>query len=108
MATAARLVTGEHRHDLRASLRRGERRSHRHSWRYGTKRTRHLALQHRSRDGMGTSAQTIADPTDTPGRDAFGDRDESRGGQSLLCFAATGKVRTRWRRRRRPAVYVLD
>src|SRR5258706_13603560 len=99
MATAAGLVTGEHRHDLRASLRRAERRMLRHHWRYGTERTRHLALQPRSCDGMGTSAQTIADPTDTRGCDAFGDRDESRGGQSLLCFAATGKVRTRWRRR---------
>jgi nucleoside-diphosphate-sugar epimerase len=74
---AALLVTGEHRHDLRAPLRRAERRSQRSDRRFRTKRAGHLAIQHRCRDFMGARAERIPHAEHAQGVNALSDRDES-------------------------------
>ena len=45
-ATASRMASGEHRHDLLASIRRTQRRNHRHHWWVRSGRSGHLAIQH--------------------------------------------------------------
>ena len=76
-ASAARVAAGEHGHDLRTSIRSSKRRAHRHSWRPGIERPRHVAIQHRRRAGVGTGLRGGRDgwnPEDCP---SIGDDAES-------------------------------
>ena len=103
------LAAGQHRHDLRAPLRRAERRSHRHHRRQRTGRAGHLAVQHRGRQGLGGRAGRGGRTPRTRKvalRSAMTHEPGPR--RDLRRAARPGAARSRRRGRRRPAVHLLD
>ena len=107
-AAAARLAADEHGDDLRASLRRAQRRGDRRHRRRRARRARVLAHQHRHRQGVGGGARRGADAAHAQGRAALGDGDEPRSRRHLRRAARADAPRAGRQHRRRAAVHVVD
>ena len=99
VSPATAVAASEHRHDLRAPVRRPERRALGHSRRQRTDCTERLAIQHRGRARMGAGFRGGRHGWDSEDRASFSDDVESRRWRHLR---RTPRARTpRPRRQRR-------